>query len=95
MKLLSDLSKDTREAVSHLRTLSELIRSADGPIHRRMFYRDKRPCLSFGDRVYVTYMKRSLCYYVYDQHWFDYTPYDTPMEVMMVLPYYLYTDSEY
>lgn len=81
-------------AYNYLRPLSDLIRTMDGPIHRRELIGGAFPALTFGNRLQITYSIPGRCYRVRDLRFKleKINIYDTSIEILLALPYILYCD---
>lgn len=88
-------------AYKYLVPLSNLIRAMDGPEHVRELC-DRTPRISIGNRLFITYSVQGCCYRIsgkancsrYSWELVEYY-FDTPIEVLMALPYILYSDQDY
>ena len=85
------------QAYNYLRPLSDLIRTMDGPEHRRTLIGGTLPALMVGNRLQITYSIRGCCFRVTDVRYpiGKLWVYDSPIEVLIALPYILYVDSDF
>ena len=77
------------EAYHYLVPLSDLIRSSEGPIHRRALHHD-RPALCFGTKIYIRYSVVSNMYTVYQWNGKILGDFYGQIELLLDLPYMLY-----
>jgi len=78
-------------AKNYLSPLSDLIRNMDGPEHVRQLS-GKQVRLNFGNKLIITYSIRGCTYILTRTDTLKEWCFDTKIEVLMVLPYLLYTD---